>query len=120
MNRVREYMIREGLMGGGMFHSRKLLDHANGAPCMNCTRQNGTTVAAHANSQVLDKGGHNKAHDCFVAFLCSRCHTWLDQGAGKDPTMQYECTREDKSLMWQRAHWNTMLYLFVTGKVRVV
>lgn len=121
MNRVREYLIQQGLIGSGAFRSRKLLDHAKGAPCMNCTCQDGTVVAAHANAQVLDKGGHHKAHDVFVAFLCFRCHSWLDQGSSSqpDPTEVFQSTEEDKAAMWLRAHWNTLLYLVMTGRLKV-
>ncbi len=119
MSNVRQFLIREGLMPGDMFRSEKLTRLANGAPCMNCTSQNGTTVSAHANEQSLDKGGHNKVHDCFIAFLCFACHSWLDQGGGKDPTGVYEGTRGDKALMWNNAYRNTMLYLFQTRKVKV-
>lgn len=119
MSRVADHLIRNGLMPGGMFRSRPLLDTARDAPCMNCAAQDGTIVAAHENGQAGDKGVANKAHDHQIAFMCHRCHSWLDQGAGLDPTGQYCDSREAKQLMWNNAHRLTWRWLWAMGKVRV-
>lgn len=100
-----------------MFRSRKLLDLAEGQPCMNCGAEDGTVVAAHSNLSRHGKGKSIKAHDCFVAFLCHRCHSWLDQGCGPDPTMVWSDMREDKEMMFRHAMDDTMLRLWMNGKV---
>jgi hypothetical protein len=63
-----------------------LLDMANGKPCLFqirdiCNRDPATTVAAHSNwSEHGGKGGARKADDCYSAWSCHACHTWLDSG----------------------------------------
>jgi len=44
-------------------------------------------VACHSNSAEDGKGMGQKADDCFVAFGCSACHQWLDEGG--DPTLRF-------------------------------
>jgi hypothetical protein len=117
---VLAFLRRYGLMAAGMFRSRKLLDLADGAPCMHCCAHGrGNVVAAHSNWPEHGKGGSIKAHDCFVAFLCDRCHMWIDQDQGGDPLGVWSSTAEDKRTAWQRAHDMTMLYLFQGGRVVV-
>lgn len=63
-----------------------LLAMARGKPCLFglshvCNRNPETTVAAHSNwAQHGGKGGARKADDCYSAWACSACHSWLDQG----------------------------------------
>ena len=96
--------------------SRQLLDHAKGATCQNCGRQDGTIVAAHANRQALGKGMGEKAPDIFTAHLCYACHTWLDQGGtGTDPSGLYLTHRMDKWEMFDRAMHRTWAYLWGAG-----
>lgn len=63
-----------------------LLRMARGMPCLFqlagvCNRDPETTVAAHSNwAQHGGKGGARKADDCYSAWACSSCHTWLDSG----------------------------------------
>jgi hypothetical protein len=63
-----------------------LLRMARGMPCLFgiaylCNRNSETTVAAHSNwAQHGGKGGARKADDCYSAWACSACHTWLDSG----------------------------------------
>jgi len=63
-----------------------LLDMANGKPCLFqirdiCNHNPATTVAAHSNwSEHGGKGGARKADDCYSAWACHACHTWLDSG----------------------------------------
>jgi len=98
---------------------KKLTDMARHYHCMNCGADDGTIVAAHSNSGRHGKGMAHKAHDVFVAFLCDRCHRWLDQGTGRDPSNIYAGTFEDKAAMWRCAHDLTLLALFRDGKVKV-
>lgn len=63
----------------------------------------GTIVAAHSNSSVHGKGMGTKAHDCFIAYVCYSCHSDIDQS---------NLTKEERDEIWNRAHRNTILYLF--------
>lgn len=88
--------------------------------CQNCGSSQGV-VWAHSNQGEHGKGKSRKAHDCFGAWLCQRCHTWLDQGSiGTDPTGLYIPCRNDKQAMWQRAANRTLLELWRQGLVRAV
>ena len=102
-----------------MFRSRKLLDLADGAHCMNCLAQDGTVVAAHSNHLDHGRGHAHKSHDCYIAFLCYRCHAFLDHGSKNDPTGTYQATKEDKREMFRRAMDKTWLYLWMTDRVKV-
>lgn len=119
MNAVIAELERLGELPRGRFESRKLLDLARDLPCFHCGGERGTVVAAHSNAGEHGKGKSIKAHDCFIAFLGDRCHRWLDQGTGMDPTGVFTDSREDKAMVMRRAHDATMLYLFKSGKVRV-
>lgn len=63
-----------------------LLDMARGMPCLFrvrgiCNHDPATTVAAHSNwTEHGGKGGARKADDCYSAWACHACHTWLDSG----------------------------------------
>lgn len=117
---VLDFLRRFGLVPSGMFRSRRLLDLANHAPCMHCTSHiDGAVVSAHANWSEHGKGGSIKAHDCFVAFLCTPCHAWVDQARGSDPTGVYSNSADDRKAAWLKAYAMTMLYLFHNGKVVV-
>ncbi len=93
------------------FRSRKLLDLANGAPCMACGAEDGTIVAAHANWSDFGKGMSHKASDAAVAFLCYRCHSELDQGALMSKT--------ERRAVWMEAAVKTWVWLMETGRVRL-
>ena len=99
------------------FRSKKLTDSARDQVCQNCGAQDGTIVSAHANWAEYGKGGSMKAADCFIAHLCGRCHSWLDQGKGMDPTRRWPDT--EKKEMWVRAHADTLHHLFTSGKLKV-
>lgn len=102
------------------FRSRKLLDLAEGKPCMNCGAQDGTVVAAHSNLGEHGRGYAHQAHDCFVAFLCWKCHSFLDHGgAGLDPTGKYSPTKQDKEQMFRKAMDKTWLYIWSNELARV-
>ena len=104
-----------------MYRDRKLLDKAREIPCQNCRNDDGTVVAAHSNQSKHGKGKGLKAHDCFMAALCHRCHSWLDNSGGHDldPTGVYQPTREDKAAMFDRAKDRTLLEFFQRGYIVV-
>ncbi len=97
----------------------KLKDSARGQPCMNCGAQDDTTVWAHSNRQEDGKGMGIKAHDCIGAWLCHKCHLWLDQGIGWDPTHKYFCRASEKAEMFDRAFRKTLIELWEQGLVRM-
>lgn len=78
---------------------------------MSCGAHDGTIVAAHSNQSRHGKGMSIKAHDCFIAFMCARCHHEIDQGS--------KLSREERIDKWQDAHEKTLLYLFQTGAIAV-
>lgn len=96
------------------YRNKKILDHARGQACTNCGREDGTVVAAHSNDSRLGKGRGIKAHDIYVAFLDSGCHSWLDSGSGKDPSGIYD----NKHEMWQHAHDKTLLILLLDEVIK--
>ena len=66
--------------------SKKLLRGAKDQSCVNCGRNDGTTVAAHytgMRSQLFGKGRGTKPHDLCVADLCYKCHNAFDLGMKK-------------------------------------
>lgn len=106
----------------GMFRDTKLVALANGLPCQNCGCDDGSVVGAHSNLSEHGKGKGLKAHDCFWAALCHRCHGWLDNqgGFGKDPSGIYEMTTDGKREMFVRAMHRTWLSIWRIGLVKVV
>lgn len=91
------------------YRNRKLLDLANGAPCMSCGAQDGTIVAAHANWSDFGKGMSHKASDAAVAFMCFCCHAEIDQGS--------RLTKVERRGKWVEAALKTWIWLIETGKV---
>ena len=63
------------------YRNPQLLKLAKDAPCAICCSY-GTTVSAHSNLLEHGKGMGRKADDCYIAFLCQKCHSRIDQGAG--------------------------------------
>ena len=98
------------------YRNKRILDAARDKPCQNCAADDGTIVAAHSNSSKHGKGKGIKSHDCFVAFLCYRCHSWLDQGTGKDPSGIWG--EKEKPMMFSDAMHKTWLLLFREGVLR--
>lgn len=96
---------------------KRLTDLARHYACQHCGCDNGTTVAAHSNWPEHGKAGARKSDDIFVAYMCSTCHTWLDQGRGKDPTDVWDDT--EKQEVWRRAHDRTLLALVKDGRLKV-
>jgi len=102
------------------YRNPALLELARDRICMNCGAQDGTIVAAHSNLQEHGRGHAHQAHDCFHAWLCIRCHSFLDHGGvGKDPSGLYSATREDKAEMFRRAMDRTLRFLWEQGLIQV-
>ena len=72
-----------------------------------CNYRSETTVAAHSNRSIHGKGMGLKAHDLFVAFACSDCHSYYDLGG--------ECAQD----YWDRGHAATLVRLCEMDIVRV-
>lgn len=94
------------------FRSKKLLDSAEGQSCVLCEKEDGTTVAAHANSVALGKGKGIKPPDYYTAHVCHGCHDLIDGRAGK-------LSKEEKMEMWTRAFVRTVARWFNQGIVGV-
>lgn len=98
------------------YRNQKILDAAEGAPCMinspQCNYNPATTVACHLNEQYAGKGMRQKADDCAVAFGCSTCHDWLD---GR---LQIPDADKDKDWYWLRGIYRTIRYLLDTGVLK--
>lgn len=96
-----------------MYRNKKLLAHANGAPCQYCGIQDGTVVAAHSNQLRDGKGVGFKSFDFRVAYLCFTCHNFCD---GRDGNL----SRQERIDLWEQAHRNTIGYLFENGIIGVI
>jgi len=96
-----------------MYRNKKLLAHANGAPCQYCGIQDGTVVAAHSNQLRDGKGVGFKSSDFRTAFLCFSCHNFCD---GRDGNL----SRQERIDLWEQAHRNTIGYLFENGIIGVI
>ncbi len=95
------------------YRNPNLLALAKHAPhCMHCGVSNyGQVVACHSNSQRHGKGTGLKAHDV-PAFLCHECHDLLD---GRKGTL----TRREKDVMFLSAAYDTSVWLFQSGHLKV-
>lgn len=93
-----------------IFRSPKLLQSAEGQPCMICGVNDGSTVAAHANRVSLGKGVGIKAPDYYTAWMCAVCHALADGRLGK-------LTKEEKWEMWVTAYLRTVKRWFEQGVV---
>ncbi len=94
-----------------IYRNRKLLDLADGAPCMNCGNQDGTVVMAHSNQMRDGKARNLKSPDYRVAALCSRCHYNIDDGS--------TLSRAERVELWEAAHRKTIGWLFESGHLIV-
>jgi hypothetical protein len=97
------------------FRSRKLLDSARGEDCTMeipgvCNHDSETVVFAHSNLSEDGKGIGQKADDCFGAYACSACHTWLDA---------HKSSREYEIYMFTRALKRTWRRMLDKGVLRV-
>ncbi len=81
--------------------NRSILIGCRQLACQHCGRKNGTVVAAHSNWHDLGgKGKAIKADDRYVAALCFKCHSDLDQGS--------KMTKDQRRSMWLAAHTRTI------------
>lgn len=80
-----------------------LLKACRALPCTHCGIEDGTVCAAHSNQAKHGKGRSIKASDIYVASLCARCHTTVDQSM--------RLTREQREQMWNNAHVRTVCEL---------
>lgn len=94
-----------------MFRSKKILDAARDMTCKACGADDGTVVMAHSNRYFHGKGRGIKAHDCFVAALCMRCHDAID---GRTRGLSVAERQE----LWAAAHDKTILALFESGVIK--
>lgn len=94
------------------FRSQKLRDAAKNYDCVLCETP-GKTVGAHPNRVALGKGVGCKAHDCYLAYVCDRCHGMIDGQIKLDE--KYSSPEE----CWTIAYLRTVLIWFQDGLVRV-
>lgn len=87
--------------------SKALLTACREIPCQACGMADGTVCAAHSNEARHGKGRSIKASDVYVASLCHKCHSDLDQGA--------HMTRDERIGMWDMAHRKTVKTLVKRG-----
>ena len=87
-----------------MYRNKKLLEIVRESPCQHCGREDGTVVAAHSNQMRDGKGRSLKANDFRIAALCHECHSTIDSGR--------DLTREERIDAWERAHRETIGWLF--------
>ena len=87
------------------YRNPKLLALAKDCPCALCGKS-GTTVSAHSNYSEHGKGMGRKADDCYIAFLCHKCHSKIDQGQG---------TYLEKKEDWLMAMSKTYHWLMTKG-----
>jgi hypothetical protein len=87
--------------------SPALLRNAREIPCQHCGIDDGTVVAAHANSAKFGKGRGVKASDQYIAALCYKDHMELDQGS--------KMTKAEREQMWQAAHEKTVTKMMELG-----
>lgn len=96
------------------YRNPRLLSLAKECPrCMSCGNFNaGDVVAAHSNSQRHGKGMATKAHD-LTCFVCFACHSLIDGRTGG-------LSRDTRERMFLEAFYNTQLWLFQEGLLKVV
>lgn len=95
-----------------IYRNKKLLDLAKECPtCMLCGNFR-PVVAAHSNQLCDGKGRGIKAHDFRIAYLCSECHYEIDQGKN--------LLKEERRSLWEKAHRDTIGWLFLNGHIKIV
>lgn len=87
--------------------SKALLEACRRIACQHCGADDGTVCAAHSNQALHGKGKGIKASDVWIAALCHRCHSMLDQGR--------EWSRETRAAIWWAAHLKTVALLTKLG-----
>lgn len=77
-----------------------------------CNHNSDTVVAAHANWLEYGKGMGIKAHDCYIAWACSSCHTEIDQGQ--------RFSKQEKMELWRTGFERTILQMFLQDIIKVM
>jgi hypothetical protein len=91
------------------FENPRLLASARGKSCCNCGIEDGTVVSAHSNKSEHGKGKGLKSHDIFIAYLCHRCHSYIDNQAKEDATGVWGDCPEDRERCFTKAMHKTWL-----------
>jgi predicted GNAT superfamily acetyltransferase len=91
------------------YRNPDLLRLAKDSPCSLCGSY-GTTVSAHSNYIEHGKSMGRKADDSYIAFLCYKCHSDIDQGGS---------SYDDKKQKWYLAMSKTYHYLLTNGYLLV-
>jgi hypothetical protein len=93
-----------------MVRSKAIREAAEGEICTwpGCDSANGV-VPAHSNMSIHGKAGGQKAHDCFVAFLCHQHHNYYDNEPEKP--YAYKSASGDKEWNFMRAMSKTQMRL---------
>lgn len=94
-----------------IYRNARILQLAKESPCQCCGNDDGTVVAAHSNQQRDGKGTGIKAQDYRIAYLCMRCHAYVDS----DP----KATRAEKVELWEEAHRKTIGWLFMNDHIKI-
>lgn len=89
---------------------KKLWGYVAELPCQRCGRH-GVQVS-HSNQSRHGKGMGLKAWPFAVAALCPTCHVEIDSGK----TM----SRQERVDAWNEAWMNTLIQLFLQGRIRPV
>jgi hypothetical protein len=87
------------------YRDTALLEMARGRPCLllvpaACSQRTDTVVSAHSNLPEHGKGMARKADDCYSAWGCFACHSWLDQS---------KASAEQKLMVFIAAHARQVL-----------
>ena len=93
------------------YRNKKLLEIVREAPCMMCSIQDGTVVAAHSNQLRDGKGTGIKSQDFRIAALCHQCHHMIDNDKSLD--------KHDRIAAWEEAHRKTIGWLFLNDHLGV-
>ncbi|MGZ5081546.1 MAG: DUF968 domain-containing protein [Usitatibacter sp.] len=91
------------------YENPRLLREAGAASCVMCGANDGTVVAAHSNQGEHGKGKGLKAHDIYVAYLCHRCHAYVDHQLRNDPTGVWGDTQAERVEFFNKAMHKTWL-----------
>lgn len=93
------------------YRNKKLLEIVREAPCMMCSIQDGTVVAAHSNQLRDGKGTGIKSQDFRIAALCHQCHHMIDNDKSLD--------KHDRIAAWEEAHRKTIGWLFTNDHLQI-
>ena len=89
------------------FRSEKHRRTVAALDCQHCGAA-GPSQAAHSNLAAHGKGRAIKASDEYLAALCPRCHTMVDES--------YTLTQEQRNAIWAQAYLSTRKALHIAGQ----